>query len=326
MLSPDQARLHQLAQAHGFRLDALPDNRAGMLSNAQANLLGQKRRGTFWVLLLLSIFLCGGGLVMAVSSPDQFLPALLCVALGVFLSLATLRWLVRTRKAGRQVASVESFLRVRIDTRDDYLSTDTNPPSYFYETDAGLSFQVPQRATDLIDPGQRYRLYYSVGGKELVNIELVGGTFSAVPSPALSVGAASSASPYHLSAEEVSAIVGFPVTPFQSTPLEAGLTLPGMTFVSYANLALMMGAGYGFRLGGQHLRSSQKMEAMIRRTSERIPGLGDEAYFFQNRALFVYRGDVLLMAAVVGWQSNQLVADRQRTLALTQVLLQKLTQ
>jgi len=40
MTSPDPILLQQLAQAHGFRLEALGANRAGRLSTAQAKDLG----------------------------------------------------------------------------------------------------------------------------------------------------------------------------------------------------------------------------------------------------------------------------------------------
>src|SRR5215470_3034174 len=123
MTTPDPVLLQQLAQAHGFRLEALDANRAGRLAAAQAKDLG---------------------------------------------------W---PSKAGGQVAVVESFLRVRwFSPQDPFHQT-----GYFYETDAGLSFQVPERGTRLIDPGQRYRLYYTVKGRQLVNLEPVGSTFSVRP-------------------------------------------------------------------------------------------------------------------------------------------------
>jgi len=43
MTSPDPVLLQQLAQAHGFRLEALGANRAGLLSDAQAKDLGRAR-------------------------------------------------------------------------------------------------------------------------------------------------------------------------------------------------------------------------------------------------------------------------------------------
>ena len=253
MSTPDPVLLQQLAQAHGFRLEALDANRAGLLSAAQANDLG------------------------------------------------------RPSKAGSQVAAVESFLRVRQGFFDWLLGGE----DYSYETDAGLSFRVPERGTRLIAPGQRYRLYYTVADRQLVNLEPVGSRFSVA-----------------LSAAEVSAILGVPVTEVEhrwlEQPTQLGLAFPAMTLVSFANLAAGIRATYGFQLGGRALKHSQLREALIRRRGERLPALGDEAFLVQNRFVFVYCGDVFLHAAVWVFQPGQVGTDRQLTLALAQALVQKL--
>jgi hypothetical protein len=266
MATPDPVLLQQLAQAHGFRLEALGDNRAGRLSAAQAKDLG---------------------------------------------------W---PSKAGGQVAVVESFLRVRWFSPQDLF----HPTGYYYETDAELSFRVPERGTRLIDPGQRYRLYYTVKGRQLINLEPMGSTFSVVPPEGVSVLAPPfSGSPYHLSAAEVSAILGVPVTP-EELNARPDPSVPGMTMVSFANLAAGVRATYGFRLGGRALKHSRLWEALIQRTGERLPALGDEAYLVANGMCYVYCGDVLLMAAVRLFQPGQVVLDRKLTLALAQALVQKL--
>ena len=274
MTSPDPILLQQLAEAHGFRLEALDANRAGLLSDAQAKDLGR-----------------------------------------------------RTRQAGlgSQVAFVESFLRVR--QAYDWFGGGASGPhyDYYYETDAGLSFQVPERGTRLIDPGQRYRLYYTVEDRQLVNLEPVGSTFAAVaPSGGSALAPPFSGSPYHLSAAEVSALLGVPVTLEELNRPDPGV--PGMIMVSFANLAAGIRATYGFRMGRgrRALLSSQLWEALIRRRGEREPSLGDEAYLVPNGFVYVYCGDVLLLAAVWVFQPGQAATDRALSLALAQALVQKL--
>src|SRR5215469_10890524 len=179
---------------------------------------GHTRRTGFLIAASISAILSGGGLWM-LSSPGKLLvprlgsnllSGLLSIALGLLLGLLCLLAAFRPRSARRKVAVVESFLRVR-------WASETNlslPRGYYYETDAGLSFRVPERGTCLIDPGQRYRLYYAVGGQELVNLEPVGSTFSfRSPESVSALATPFSASPFHLSAAEVSAILGVPVTP-----------------------------------------------------------------------------------------------------------------
>jgi len=251
---------------------------------------------------------------------SNLLSGLLSIALGLLLGLLCLLAAFRPRSARRKVAVVESFLRVR-------WASETNlslPRGYYYETDAGLSFRVPERGTCLIDPGQRYRLYYAVGGQELVNLEPVGSTFSfRSPESVSALATPFSASPFHLSAAEVSAILGVPVTP-EELNAQPHASVPGMTMVSFANLAAGVRAIYGFRLGGRALKHSQLWEALIRRRGERLPAMGDEAYLVPNGFVYVSCGDVLLLATVRMFQPGQVVMDRKLTLALAQALVQKL--
>jgi len=195
---------------------------------------------------------------------------------------------------------------------------------HYYETDAGLSFSVSEQGTRLIDPGQRYRLYYTALDRKLVNLEPVGSTFSVVPpSDGSALAAPFEGSPYHLSAAEVSTILGVPVT-LEEQNARPGPSVPGLAMVSFANLAAGVRATYGFRLGGRTLKHSQLWEALLRRTGERLPALGDEAYCVPNGPCYVYCGDMLLMAAVWVFQPGQVGTDRKLTLALAQALVQQL--
>lgn len=263
MTPPDPVTLQRLAQAHGFRLDALPANRAGFMTAAQVKGLRKDRRFVFVIFACFSLasFVVEVVSLLGVGGPPHLEYALAGLALALLLGFWLLRQVGRWRQGGRTVAVEESFLQVSSSATGDGPDT----PEYYYRTSTGITLhRATAEGAALIDPGQRYRVYYSPGSNELVNIEPIGGTFSGAPAL--------------LSEAEVSAILGVPVRleqrGSQSTPSESP-----MRMMHFSNPILQVGAILGIRLGGQSDRSTQVTDAWIRQRGERVADLGEEAYF-----------------------------------------------
>jgi len=156
-----------LAEANGFALDALPDNRRGKLAPQQYAHLYRK---IFWRLLAMAVagsvivvWLIKGG----IGQVSTLLVVAGLVVLGIVLYFAygALRDALDLMR--KQVLSVEGLGSRKIEySRSD----DTNRKTYYYVI-GSRNFPVSARGYNALKEGLRYRAFYTPRGKVLVNIE-----------------------------------------------------------------------------------------------------------------------------------------------------------
>ena len=174
-----------LADVNGFDLDALEDNRQGVLAPQQKSLLLSG-----FISSLLFILVPGGFLFFQLNSQGfmtQFsasIPKLIdlftqmpkgllimggilffVVLLGIYLFLMTF-----LDYFGRSVKMIEGVGQKKISTTTD---DDGSTTTRLYYVISGQKFSVKKRAFPAFEYGRNYRAYYTPRRKVLVNIEAI---------------------------------------------------------------------------------------------------------------------------------------------------------
>ncbi len=153
-----------LAQANGFHLDALPENRQGRLAPSQYAAVVKK---LFMLLLALTTFVVVIVVFYKVMSDDtvgKIVLALLGLVSFYFLYQLVMMTYDLIR---REVRSVEGIGQKKLEISAD---EDGETRSYYYLI-GDEKFSVSSRGYDTLVEGKRYRAYYTPRGKMLVNIE-----------------------------------------------------------------------------------------------------------------------------------------------------------
>ena len=167
-----------LSEAHGLDSSALPANRAGTLTPAQAERVRGKHRGRGAALLVF------GGLGMAFGGWELWQEpassgrsdAWTALVLGAV--IVALRWTDFGRSNAKQIAAgkvqwVDGPIRVRSLSGDSHTS-------YYYQID-GRDFPTTEEGAQTIDASLRYRLYHVPGSDVMVNIEPLAQALQASP-------------------------------------------------------------------------------------------------------------------------------------------------
>lgn len=266
-----------LSGANGFMLDALPTNRAGRLTDAQARLFVRSTRHIFLGGLALAlVFIVAGGIPLVThglrAASTWQIPA---VAIGAFLLFRTL-WPYRRSRAADisagTVATIEGYVR-RVSHTTSFENGEST--TYYYDVNR-MRFQIAGRAAyEALDETLRYRVYYLPHTKQMINIEPIAGGASS--EDFLSEGSVVGLGPRNLSTlispEEVAEVTGMTV----SAPEPRGNGEMSTCVYPTAGGKLML----GFLLGDVGVKMFETRKKIAQRTGRLQPlsGIGDEAFF-----------------------------------------------
>ena len=164
-----------LIQANKLQADGLNANRSGLLTSSQIQELRTRRSSTGKVLIGISLLCIGFGGWSLIAGPSESaeggrLGAATLLIAGI--AILALRFsnfgkpLTAELSAGR-VSSVDGSIQIRHSTSSGESGV---YHSYYYQIEA-MEFETNEEGANLIQPAERYRIYYVPGPNIMVNIE-----------------------------------------------------------------------------------------------------------------------------------------------------------